>query len=66
MRRPTPLLFVTCTRREPAGGGNVSQGSPWIKQDALGDLGDVAVDEKIQRKVSSNECSQPPLSRNIG
>ena len=51
---------------EPAGDGNVCQGSPWIKQDALGDLGDIAVDEKIQRKVSSNECSQPPLSRNIG
>jgi hypothetical protein len=52
---------LTCTRREPAGGGNVSQGSPWIKQDALGDLGDIAVDEKIQRKVSSNERRRPPI-----
>jgi hypothetical protein len=27
---------------------------------------DIAVDEKIQRKLSSNERSRPPLSRNIG
>jgi ClpX C4-type zinc finger len=32
------------------------------RQDALSHLSDIVVEEKIQRKASSNECSQPRLS----
>jgi hypothetical protein len=33
------------------------------RQVALGDLNDIAVNEEIHRKVSTNERSRPPLSR---
>jgi hypothetical protein len=33
------------------------------RQVALGDLSDIAVNEEIHRKVSTNERSRPPLSR---
>jgi hypothetical protein len=50
---------VSVVRRH-MGRAQSRKGFGWV---ALGDLSDIAVNEEIHRKVSTNERSRPPLSR---